>query len=682
MLTKRPKKIHYLHGVTQKKHRFNFKRFTYVFQSLVIVLATSFPLLTQAESDTTAPTLLNYVRVSTYDRDVGQSDYKEIDVDLNVTDNLSGFDTGTLIYTSLSGRHTVSTVFEAPAPGETYVRAQVQLPQYSENGIWTPTLILRDRSGNTRNLDTTQLQSMGFADINVSLYGGEDLEPPRILNLHNYPQSPVTYDISEGIGDHYFSVALDDNLTPPYVLDITYTSPSGNQTVQVTTTQVPDDAQFDIPMSFPRYSEVGVWEPFVVLKDNVGNVATYTNDELMAINCPDARVTLTGTDDVVDPQVTSLSFGTPDESVGEPPLGSATITVNATLPDNLSGTANNSKITFRSPSGQQSAFAEFYRLGDSNDFVGTTFLPPYSEAGEWTPELYLVDHAGNTRIENHANLVTLGFDLSFTVDEIVVEEATANETITTDAENDGATPTDPIEVSLTTLNAGSVSLVTLSAESFNNGGPSDFTYVGNQISIDAPSATPEAPLVLSFRVDDSQIPANLVDINLLEIKRNGVTVEDCTSPTFAIPDPCVASRQLHPDGDVTITVRTSEASVWGVGLNKTAYSFESFLNPVKNSPMLNQVNAGSTVPVKFSLGGDQGLNILEAGYPVSQPISCGSFAETDSATIPSISNQGLKYTDGNYHYNWKTQSSWKNSCRQFILKFSNGETAVAYFKIK
>jgi hypothetical protein len=44
---------------------------------------------------------------------------------------------------------------------------------------------------------------------------------------------------------------------------------------------------------------------------------------------------------------------------------------------------------------------------------------------------------------------------------------------------------------------------------------------------------------------------------------------------------------------------------------------------------LNVVKAGSAVPVKFSLGGNQGLNIFASGYPISVPIVCGSNAELD-----------------------------------------------------
>lgn len=47
------------------------------------------------------------------------------------------------------------------------------------------------------------------------------------------------------------------------------------------------------------------------------------------------------------------------------------------------------------------------------------------------------------------------------------------------------------------------------------------------------------------------------------------------------------------------------------------YDFRGFFPPVENNSVLNAVNAGQTVPVKFSLGSDQVLDIFAEGYPKS-----------------------------------------------------------------
>src|SRR5439155_7830248 len=59
------------------------------------------------------------------------------------------------------------------------------------------------------------------------------------------------------------------------------------------------------------------------------------------------------------------------------------------------------------------------------------------------------------------------------------------------------------------------------------------------------------------------------------------------------------------------------------------YNFSGFFRPVDNLPTLNVANSGSAIPVKFSLGGNQGMSIFEVGYPKSQIVPCDSTAPVD-----------------------------------------------------
>jgi predicted outer membrane repeat protein len=52
------------------------------------------------------------------------------------------------------------------------------------------------------------------------------------------------------------------------------------------------------------------------------------------------------------------------------------------------------------------------------------------------------------------------------------------------------------------------------------------------------------------------------------------------------------------------------------------YDFGGYYPPVEPAPALNPAGAGSAVPLKFSLAGDQGLDILAEGLPASQPVAC------------------------------------------------------------
>jgi hypothetical protein len=107
--------------------------------------------------------------------------------------------------------------------------------------------------------------------------------------------------------------------------------------------------------------------------------------------------------------------------------------------------------------------------------------------------------------------------------------------------------------------------------------------------------------------------------------------------------------------------------------------FGGFVSPIKNPPATNSAKAGSAVPIKFSLGGNKGLNIFAAGYPKSQP--CGSTAATAIDT-PGASSLSYDASTGLYQINWKTQKVWAGTCRELVVKFADGSTGKATFSFK
>ena len=86
-----------------------------------------------------------------------------------------------------------------------------------------------------------------------------------------------------------------------------------------------------------------------------------------------------------------------------------------------------------------------------------------------------------------------------------------------------------------------------------------------------------------------------------------------------------------------------------------------------------RANAGSTIPVKFSLDGNQGLAIFKAGYPASASYDCGSTPPTE-ASEPAGSSDSLNYAKGvdQYTFAWKTDKSWAGTCRVLILVLKDG----------
>jgi hypothetical protein len=101
-----------------------------------------------------------------------------------------------------------------------------------------------------------------------------------------------------------------------------------------------------------------------------------------------------------------------------------------------------------------------------------------------------------------------------------------------------------------------------------------------------------------------------------------------------------------------------------------AYNFTGFYQPVDNEPTWNSVKAGSAFPVKFSLGRNQGLDILKSGYPTATQVACpGTSASVDPIEDTTTSNSGLTYdaSADQYNYVWKTSKTWAGKCYQFDL---------------
>jgi N-acetylneuraminic acid mutarotase len=115
-----------------------------------------------------------------------------------------------------------------------------------------------------------------------------------------------------------------------------------------------------------------------------------------------------------------------------------------------------------------------------------------------------------------------------------------------------------------------------------------------------------------------------------------------------------------------------------------AYPFTGFFQPVDNPNIVNVAKAGSAIPVKFSLGSNLGLNILNSGSPSSARYTCGSGPSDAIEQTVTASNSGLQYdpTSNQYTYVWKTDKSWAGTCREFSLGLTDGTSHVALFQFK
>ena len=119
--------------------------------------------------------------------------------------------------------------------------------------------------------------------------------------------------------------------------------------------------------------------------------------------------------------------------------------------------------------------------------------------------------------------------------------------------------------------------------------------------------------------------------------------------------------------------------------NQASYVFSGFFRPVDNLPTINVLKAGSAVPLKFSLGGDRGLAIMQTGSPGSYVIGCDGSALTSTVEeTVSAGASGLSYDQGAdmYTYVWKTDKSWSSTCRRFVLTLSDGSSHSVNFKFE
>jgi hypothetical protein len=136
---------------------------------------------------------------------------------------------------------------------------------------------------------------------------------------------------------------------------------------------------------------------------------------------------------------------------------------------------------------------------------------------------------------------------------------------------------------------------------------------------------------------------------------------------------------------VTATDRVGRTSSASTTYRVVAYAFSGFFQPVDNLPVLNSVRAGNGVPVKFSLGGNQGLNIFAAGYPKSGKIPCsGADPITTLEATVTAGSSTLSYdqTSGTYTYVWKTEKVWAGTCRELTMRFADGVVRRATFTFK
>ena len=194
----------------------------------------------------------------------------------------------------------------------------------------------------------------------------------------------------------------------------------------------------------------------------------------------------------------------------------------------------------------------------------------------------------------------------------------------------------------------------------------------------------------------------------LQLVTDGLKIQGCNPGLIDARDGIMVADELLTGGENVCTLWASFARR-GMGYsaeqgttnrndNTEAYDTHpdclgGFQAPVKGAyGDLNVVDAGGTVPLKFTAGGGRSLDILASNSPYSRIVDCDTLAvpsqnpafvtprETPDTTVSPGNSRMSVNGRGVYHYNWKTSEDWAGTCRELVLTRLDGTQHRAFFR--
>jgi hypothetical protein len=109
------------------------------------------------------------------------------------------------------------------------------------------------------------------------------------------------------------------------------------------------------------------------------------------------------------------------------------------------------------------------------------------------------------------------------------------------------------------------------------------------------------------------------------------------------------------------------------------YSFVGFDSPVDASGTITDARAGDAIALKFSLTGNQGLNVISKR--TWQPASCADWTPAGTA-VPADGKLSYSSSTDRYRDIVTTSSSWKGTCRVLRLDFADSTAQEVHVRFK
>lgn len=154
----------------------------------------------------------------------------------------------------------------------------------------------------------------------------------------------------------------------------------------------------------------------------------------------------------------------------------------------------------------------------------------------------------------------------------------------------------------------------------------------------------------------------------------------------AVPVSCSpASGTSFAVGATTVLCTATDAAgnIGSASFTVTVtYAWSGFLRPVDNLPVVNVAKAGSAIPVKFSLSGDQGLAIfdLAPGSRTAPTVGTATSDALEELATPGASGLTYDALTDTYTYVWKTDKAWSGTTRDVVLTLADGSVRTARFQ--